>query len=51
MSSAMDTDDIVYQTMFIDNASMPRDLMLSLTLHFNDVLDGDKLHGALCRLL
>lgn len=43
--------DDVYLTGRIDNALSVKPMVISLTLRFNDVLDADKLHTALCTLL
>jgi hypothetical protein len=44
-------DDEVYPTTLVDNTQGPRDIVLAWILHFNDVLDADKLHDALARLI
>lgn len=43
-------DDEIYPTHFLDNSRGHKNLILAWTLRFNDVLDGKKLNGALCRL-
>ncbi|KAF4457931.1 Chloramphenicol acetyltransferase-like domain protein [Fusarium austroafricanum] len=48
--SKLDEDDI-YPASFFDDTKTFRDMMLLWTFHFNDVLDPDKLHGSLARLL
>jgi hypothetical protein len=44
------TDDI-FPSHFLDDTKNLQSLILTWTLRFNDVLDVDKLHGALVRLL
>jgi hypothetical protein len=44
-------DDEVYPTTLVDNTQGPRDIVLGWIMHFNDVLDADKLHDALARLV
>jgi hypothetical protein len=42
--------DTIYSTHFMDNRGSD-DIIWTTTWLFNDVLDADKLHGSLCRLL
>ena len=44
-------DDIVYPLFTLDNAKFLRDFTAAWTLRFDDVLDADKLHDSLSRLL
>ncbi|KAJ4328444.1 hypothetical protein N0V84_001128 [Fusarium piperis] len=46
----VDSDD-VYPTFLLDDTRLFRDLILTWTFCFNDVLDPDKLHSSLTRLL
>ncbi|KAH6985360.1 hypothetical protein EDB80DRAFT_224194 [Ilyonectria destructans] len=46
----VETDD-VYPVHFLDDLPSYRAMVLSWTLRFNDVLDADKLHNALAKLL
>ncbi|KAH7176047.1 hypothetical protein EDB81DRAFT_674606 [Dactylonectria macrodidyma] len=46
----VETDD-VYQVHFLDDLPSYRAMVLSWTLRFNDVLDAEKLHNALVKLL
>ncbi|RDW87132.1 uncharacterized protein DSM5745_03774 [Aspergillus mulundensis] len=43
--------DQVYPVHLLDDTKAFRNLVLTWTLRFNDVLDADKLHASLCRLL
>ncbi|CAG9953626.1 unnamed protein product [Clonostachys rosea f. rosea IK726] len=43
--------DEIYPVHGIDSADVLRPLILGWTMRFNDVLDADKLHEALCRLI
>ncbi|KAF4951702.1 hypothetical protein FSARC_12853 [Fusarium sarcochroum] len=43
--------DDVYPTALLDDTKSFRDMILYWTFHFNDVLDPDKLHTSLARLL
>ncbi|KAJ4182349.1 hypothetical protein NW755_010398 [Fusarium falciforme] len=43
--------DYVYPTSLLDDTYLFRDLILTWTFCFNDVLDADKLHSSLTRLL
>ncbi|KAM5350602.1 hypothetical protein ACJ41O_007107 [Fusarium nematophilum] len=44
-------DDDVYPTSLMDDTKVYRDMMLTWTFCFNDVLDPEKLHSSLSRLL
>jgi hypothetical protein len=46
----VDTDD-VYPLHMLDNTKTLRSIVVTWTLRFDDVLDADKLHNALARLL
>jgi hypothetical protein len=43
--------DYVYPTSLLDDTYLFRDLILTWTFCFNDVLDPEKLHSSLTRLL
>jgi len=43
--------DIVYPLYTLDNAKFLRDYTIAWTLRFDDVLDADKLHDSLSRLV
>lgn len=43
--------DVIYLTHYLDNSRSFKTLVLNWTLRFDDVLDADKLHASLCRLL
>jgi len=47
---AVETDDI-YPVHMLDDTKSLRDIVVTWTLRFNDVLDADKLHVSLSRLL
>ncbi|KAF4445985.1 hypothetical protein F53441_10319 [Fusarium austroafricanum] len=51
MASYHESEDTVYPTHMIDNASVLKSLVMAWTMRFNDVLDADKLHKALTELL
>ena len=46
----VDTDDI-YPVHMLDDTKTLRGIVVTWTLHFNDVLDPDKLHASLSKLL
>ena len=46
----VETDD-VYPVHMLDDTKTLRDIVIAWTLRFNDVLDAEKLHGSLSRLL
>lgn len=46
----VETDDI-YPVHMLDDTKTLRGIVVTWTLHFNDVLDADKLHDSLSRLL
>lgn len=46
----IETDDI-YPVHMLDDTNTLRDIVVTWTLRFNDVLDADKLHRSLSRLL
>ena len=46
----VETDDI-YPLHMLDDTKTLRDIVITWTLRFNDVLDADKLHASLSRLL
>lgn len=46
----VDTDD-VYPVHMLDDTKTMRDIVVTWTLRFNDVLDADKLHVSLSKLL
>jgi len=48
--SPVQTDD-VYPVHMLDDTKTLRGIVVTWTLRFNDVLDADKLHGSLSRLL
>ncbi|KAL5627069.1 hypothetical protein FOBRF1_001412 [Fusarium oxysporum] len=50
-SSNSPSDDIVYLTHMIDNASILKFLVMAWTMRFSDVLDAYKLHQSLSELL
>lgn len=43
--------DLIYQTHFLDNNPLYEKLVFATTWYFNDVLDADKLHNSLTKLL
>jgi hypothetical protein len=45
------SDDIVYPVHMLDDSKLARGIVLAWTLRFDDVLDVDKLHVSLSRLL
>jgi hypothetical protein len=47
---AFETDD-VFPVHMLDDTKSLRDIVVAWTLRFNDVLDADKLHTSLSRLL
>ncbi len=47
---AVETDDI-YPVHMLDDTNTLRDIIVAWTLRFNDVLEADKLHASLLRLL
>jgi hypothetical protein len=49
-SPAFETDD-VFPVHMLDDTKSLRDIVVAWTLRFNDVLDADKLHTSLSRLL